>query len=70
MLIVLQAFYEINLVTATAAATAYFFYKVNSVAGYLFIPYILWLGYATALNYKIFKDNPEYTVKIKEIKDK
>lgn len=64
------AFYEINLVGATAAATAYLFYKINPIAGALFVPYILWLSYATALNFRIFRDNPEYTTKITEIKSK
>ncbi|XP_018321224.1 translocator protein [Agrilus planipennis] len=65
------ALYEINLITATAVATGVLFYKINPIAGYLFIPYIAWLGLATALNYKIWKDNPEETDdKIVEIKDK
>lgn len=62
------AFYEANVLGATAAATAYFFYKINPVAGALFVPYILWLGFAIALSYRIFKDNPEHTTRITEIK--
>lgn len=63
-----QAFYEINLINVTAAATAYLFYQINPHAGLLFAPYLLWLTYATALSFKIFKDNPEASVKITEIK--
>lgn len=64
------AFYECSLVTASAAATAYLFYKINPVAGAIFVPYLLWLGFATALNFRISRDNPEYTTKITEIKSK
>ncbi|KAG0234226.1 hypothetical protein BGW41_001195 [Actinomortierella wolfii] len=44
-------------VTATAVATSYKFFKVDKAAGYLTVPYCLWLGYATALNYDIWIKN-------------
>ncbi|KAK9890902.1 hypothetical protein WA026_012244 [Henosepilachna vigintioctopunctata] len=50
---------EINLITVTAIGTGYLFYKINPLAGYLFIPYVAWLGVATWLNYRIAKDNPK-----------
>lgn len=53
-----QALYEINLITATAIATGYMFYRINPLAGYLFVPYVAWLGLATWLNYSIVRDNP------------
>ncbi|KAI1298319.1 hypothetical protein EDD11_006801 [Mortierella claussenii] len=43
--------------TASSIAMAYYFFKVDKHAGYLTIPYIAWLGYATALNYDIWIKN-------------
>ncbi|WDV47354.1 tryptophan-rich sensory protein [Clostridiaceae bacterium M8S5] len=34
--------------------TAIKFYKINKAAGYLFIPYILWVAFATVLNTSYF----------------
>lgn len=61
-----QALYEMQLVNGTALATAYLFYKVNHTAGFIILPYCLWLSVATALNYVIYRDNKD---KIKEIKE-
>ncbi|KAF9971986.1 hypothetical protein BGZ73_004950 [Actinomortierella ambigua] len=44
-------------VTATAIGTSYKFFKVDKAAGYLTVPYCLWLGYATVLNYDIWIKN-------------
>ncbi|KAF9157445.1 hypothetical protein DFQ27_008148 [Actinomortierella ambigua] len=44
-------------VTATAVGTSYNFFQVDKAAGYLTVPYCLWLGYATALNYDIWIKN-------------
>ena len=38
---------------------SYYFFKVDKVAGYLTLPYIAWLGYATALNYDIWIKNAQ-----------
>ncbi|CAH0553955.1 unnamed protein product [Brassicogethes aeneus] len=62
------ALYEIQLINATAVASAYLFYKINPKAGYIMVPYMVWLGLATALNYVIARDNPEGAT-IKEIQD-
>ncbi|GJJ77228.1 translocator protein [Entomortierella parvispora] len=43
--------------TASSAALAYYFFKVDKCAGYLTIPYVVWLGYNTALNYDIWIKN-------------
>ncbi|KAF9204731.1 hypothetical protein BGZ49_004948 [Haplosporangium sp. Z 27] len=51
------AFTTITGVTASAAAMSYYFFKVDKVAGYLTLPYVAWLGYATALNYDIWIKN-------------
>ncbi|XP_017021859.1 translocator protein [Drosophila kikkawai] len=50
---------DIVALTATAGACGVLFYRVNKVAGLLFVPYVAWLGFATALNYAIWKLNPE-----------
>lgn len=41
-----------------AAATAFFFWRVNRVAGLLLLPYLAWLCLATALNFETGRLNP------------
>ncbi|XP_049842783.1 translocator protein-like isoform X1 [Schistocerca gregaria] len=48
---------DITLLWANVAACGYSFYGVNAVAGYLFVPYFLWMTLAAALNYQIYKLN-------------
>ncbi|KAF9985907.1 hypothetical protein BGZ65_009466 [Modicella reniformis] len=43
--------------TASSIAVSYCFFKVDKVAGYLTLPYVAWLGYATALNYDVWIKN-------------
>ena len=31
-----------------------YFYKIDKIASYLLVPYVLWLSYASILNYKIW----------------
>jgi tryptophan-rich sensory protein len=38
-------------------ATTLLFWRINRPAGILFIPYVLWVGFATALNFKIWLIN-------------
>ena len=45
---------EIILLLAIIIINANVFYKINKWAGLLFIPYILWVGFATFLTYNIF----------------
>ncbi|KAF8931210.1 TspO/MBR family-domain-containing protein [Dissophora ornata] len=45
--------------TASSVALAYYFFKVDKCAGYLTVPYVAWLGYATALNYDIWIKNAQ-----------
>lgn len=40
-----------------AVITTIKFYRINKIAGYLMIPYILWLSFAGVLNYAIWKLN-------------
>ncbi|KAF9934213.1 hypothetical protein FBU30_002906 [Linnemannia zychae] len=43
----------------SAVAFSHYFFKVDKVAGYLTLPYIAWLGYATALNYDVWIKNAQ-----------
>lgn len=36
---------------------ALLFYRIHKAAGWLFVPYILWVSFASFLNYSIFKLN-------------
>jgi tryptophan-rich sensory protein len=45
---------EIIILIATVVVTMVYGFKVKKVSGYLLIPYILWLCFATALNIGIF----------------
>ncbi|VEN43864.1 unnamed protein product [Callosobruchus maculatus] len=53
------ALYDIVLLDAITVVNAFLFYQINSTAGYLYIPYLIWLVLATALNYEILRDNPD-----------
>ena len=44
---------EIILLLIFTIINAYVFYKIDKLAGLLFIPYILWVAFATFLNYSI-----------------
>ena len=47
------AFYELILLWITIAAMIYYSYKLNKIASYLLIPYLLWVSFAGVLNYLI-----------------
>ncbi|KAM8718121.1 hypothetical protein ACLKA7_004774 [Drosophila subpalustris] len=57
---------DIVALTATAGACGVLFYRVNKTAGLLFLPYMAWLGFATALNYAVLKLNPTEEQKTEE----
>jgi len=48
------ALVEIIILLALIIATAINFYKINKVAGWLFVPYILWVSFASYLTYSIY----------------
>ena len=48
-----SAFYICISLTILVALTTIVFYMLNPLAGYLFIPYLLWCMFATYLNWKI-----------------
>jgi tryptophan-rich sensory protein len=57
------AFLDILLVDGTAIAAFVLFYPVNKVAAYLLVPYIVWVSFASALNFAIWRLNPGSTLK-------
>lgn len=48
------AFAEIIFLWISIVATIISFYKIDKTAGYLLIPYILWVSFAAFLNYSIW----------------
>ena len=48
---------EILLLWIAILFTTMLFWKKNSFAGLLLLPYLLWISYASALNYAIFQMN-------------
>lgn len=48
------ALFEIVCLLLVVIINAVMFYKINRIAGLLFIPYILWVSFATVLTYNIF----------------
>jgi tryptophan-rich sensory protein len=53
------AFADILLLWILIAATIVGFLRVRAAAGWLLVPYLLWVTFATALNYALWKLNPE-----------
>ena len=51
------ALFEIIILLIVIVANAIAFYKIDKWAGYLFIPYILWVSFASFLTYSIFMLN-------------
>jgi len=48
------ALIEIVALLAAILINGLVFYKINKTAGLLFIPYFIWVSFATLLNYNIF----------------
>ena len=51
------ALFDIVALLGVLTVTAFAFYKVDPVAGYLMVPYVLWVTYATALTANIYMNN-------------
>jgi tryptophan-rich sensory protein len=49
---------EIVLLWSAILATLLSFRRVNRAAGWLFVPYLAWVTFATALNFTLWKLNP------------
>lgn len=51
------AFFEILILWVLIAIVAWKFYKIRRIAGILFVPYILWVSFATVLNFAVWQLN-------------
>ncbi|RZL39246.1 MAG: tryptophan-rich sensory protein [Pedobacter sp.] len=51
------ALIEIIFLLVAIIANSILFYKINKVAGLLYIPYIMWVSFATVLTYSIYMLN-------------
>ena len=52
------AFLDILVLWGAIAATITLFWRVRRLAGALLVPYLLWVTFASALNYSIWQLNP------------
>jgi tryptophan-rich sensory protein len=53
------AFADIILLWVLIVATLIAFWRVKPLAGALLIPYLLWVSFASALNYSVWQLNPQ-----------
>jgi tryptophan-rich sensory protein len=53
------AFADIVVLWALIVATLVAFHRVRVVAGWLVVPYLLWVTFATVLNFVLWRMNPE-----------
>jgi tryptophan-rich sensory protein len=53
------AFADIVLLWVLIVGTLISFWRVRALAGALLVPYLLWVSFASALNYSVWKLNPE-----------
>jgi tryptophan-rich sensory protein len=51
------AFVEIMLLWLAIAVTILMFWPINALAGWLMVPYVLWVTFASALNFRIWRMN-------------
>lgn len=52
-------FFNILLLIVLVAATTATFWRTQRLAGALLVPYLLWIGFAAALNYSVWQLNPQ-----------
>lgn len=53
------AFADILLLWALIVATLIAFWRIRPLAGALLVPYLMWVSFASALNYSVWQLNPE-----------
>ena len=53
------AFADIVLLWVLIVATLIAFWRIRPIAGALLIPYLLWVSFASALNYAVWQLNPQ-----------
>jgi benzodiazapine receptor len=52
------AFVDILLLWVLIAATLVSFWRIRALAGWLLVPYLLWVSFAAVLNYTVWQLNP------------
>lgn len=52
------AFADVMLLWASILATLIFFWRITPLAGALLVPYLLWVSFASVLNYSVWRLNP------------
>ena len=53
------AFVDIVLLWTLIVATLVAFWRIKPLAGVLLVPYLLWVSFASALNYSVWQLNPQ-----------
>ena len=53
------AFADVLLLWAMIAATLIAFWRIRPLAGALLVPYLLWVSFASVLNYSVWQLNPQ-----------
>ena len=53
------AFADILLLLALIVVTLLAFWRIRPLAGVLLVPYLLWVSFASALNYSVWQLNPQ-----------
>ncbi|HTE39333.1 MAG TPA: TspO/MBR family protein [Steroidobacteraceae bacterium] len=53
------AFVDILVLWASILATIIAFWRIRPLAGAVLIPYLLWVSFASALNYSVWRLNPQ-----------
>lgn len=53
------AFFEVIALWLSIVATIVLFLPIDPLAGYLLIPYAVWVGFAAVLNFSFWRLNPE-----------
>jgi tryptophan-rich sensory protein len=53
------AFADILLLWVLIIATLIAFWRVRALAGWLLVPYLVWVSFASALNYAAWQLNPQ-----------
>lgn len=53
------AFAEVLVLWSLIAATVVAFWRIKPLAGALLLPYLLWVGFASVLNYTVWQLNPQ-----------
>nr|CAD7429020.1 unnamed protein product [Timema monikensis] len=54
-----QGLVDIVFLWVNIIACIFTFFRLNRIAAYLLFPYLVWISFATALNYAILRENPD-----------